>query len=323
MRKIIRIGLFGASNILEKTMLDAFLNHPNFVVVGLASKSPDRLELLSKKLKCQKYSSYESLINPAKIDAAYISLANSMHYSISKELLNNRIHCLVEKPLTCSNIQCQEIIEIAKMKRLALVETFQFQYHSQFKYINEKILDHSLGELRSIDIRFGFPLIKDKDNIRFKKSLNGGAFLDAGVYISKAASLLVDLKEVNTLSKIKYIKGIEVDMYGSCLITTKNDCSILGSWGFDNDYACSLELWFSKGHLKANRVFTAKKEYKAKIDVSYGDDKLIHEFVDDQYYNTLEEFFLTIQSQIKMNNHYSANLIQSELMNKIYLDENA
>ena len=133
----------------------------------------------------------------------------------------------------------------------------------------------------------------------------------------------MDLKEVKTLSSIKYIKGFEVDMYGNCFITTKNDCSILGSWGFDNDYTCSLDLWFSKGKLRANRVFTAKKEYIAKIEVSYGNDKLIHEFIDDQYYNTLEEFFLTIRSQIKMNKHYNANLIQSEIMNKIYLNENA
>ena len=86
MVNVIRLGLFGASNILEKAMCDAFINHPNIVVVGLASKSLIRLESLSNKLKCQKYNSYDSLINSNKIDAAYISLPNSMHYEISKKL---------------------------------------------------------------------------------------------------------------------------------------------------------------------------------------------------------------------------------------------
>ena len=55
MKKTIRLGLFGASNILERTMSDAFIKHPSIQVVGLASMSLDRLELLSEKLQCQKY----------------------------------------------------------------------------------------------------------------------------------------------------------------------------------------------------------------------------------------------------------------------------
>tara|TARA_Y100001968_G_scaffold185546_1_gene169945 strand:- start:12017 stop:12988 length:972 start_codon:yes stop_codon:yes gene_type:complete len=322
MRNLFRLGLFGASNILERTMLDAFTNHPNFEVVGLASKSLDRLDSFSHELNCPTYKSYDSLIDRNKIDVAYISLPNSMHYEISKKLLSRRIHCLVEKPLCSSDIECQEINKIAKEYKLALLETFQFQYHSQFGYIKEKIRDHSLGNLRSIDIKFGFPMFKDKDNIRLKKDLKGGAFLDTGVYILKTANLLANLNEAKILSNIKYIDGFEVDMYGTCLITSKNDFSILGSWGFDNSYSCSLDLWFSNGKLRANRIFTAKNDYLAKVEVNSFNKRSINEFIDDQYYNTVEEFLLTIESQVKMNNHYKANLDQSKTMNLINLKNN-
>ena len=238
MVKQIRLGLFGASNILEKAMCDAFINHPNIVVVGLASKSLIRLESLSNKLKCQKYNSYDLLINSNKIDAAYISLANSMHYEISKKLLNKGIHCLVEKPLACSSCEAKELNEIAKKNCLALVETFQFQHHSQFNYIKDQINNKRLGELRCVDIKFGFPLLPEKNNIRYKKHLNGGAFFDVGVYISKIASLLINTDKVDILSNINYLKGYEVDMYGSCLIINGNN-SVKGSWGFDNNYSCS------------------------------------------------------------------------------------
>ena len=42
------------------------------------------------------------------------------------------------------------------------------------------------------------------------------------------------------------------------------------------------------------------------------------EFIDDQYYNTIEEFYLTIFSELKMNENYISNLTQSKLMSKIY-----
>ena len=102
MTKIIRIGLFGASSILERVMCETFINHPNFLIVGLASKTSERLEKISKKIQCDMYTSYNDLINNNIIDAAYISLPNSLHYELTKKLLNKRIHCLVEKPMTCS-----------------------------------------------------------------------------------------------------------------------------------------------------------------------------------------------------------------------------
>ena len=49
-----------------------------------------------------------------------------------------------------------------------------------------------------------------------------------------------------------------------------------------------------------------------------GNKELIEDFKDDQYYNTIEEFYLTINSQSKMNQNYIANLNQSNLMSKIY-----
>ena len=315
---IIRIGLFGASNILEKVMCEAFIKHPKFSVVGLASKSLNRLDIISKRLNCKKFNSYESLIDSQTIDAAYISLPNSMHYDISKKLLNKGIHCLVEKPLTFLEKQSKEINHIAKKSKLALVETFQFQHHSQFKYIKEKIDSRSLGELRTIFLKFGFPLFQDKENIRYKKNLNGGAFLDAGVYISKSACLLSNTQEAKVLSHINYIKGYEVDMFGSCLIATQNNTSILGSWGFDNNYACTLDLWFSKGRLTSNRIFTAKNDFSAEVKVTENNKHLITEFIDDQYYNTIDDFYLTILSQTKMNGHYDANLSQARLMTKVY-----
>ena len=187
MNSVIRLGLFGASDILERVMCQAFIKHPNFVIVGLASKSSKKLERISRQLKCKKYSSYNDLINSNSIDAAYISLPNSLHYSISKKLLNKGIHCLVEKPMTCSEIESIDINNLAKERGIALVETFQFQYHSQFNYIKNIINKNILGSLRFIDIKFGFPLGKDKPNIRFQKGLKGGAFFDIGVYICKTA----------------------------------------------------------------------------------------------------------------------------------------
>ena len=100
-------------------------------------------------------------------------------------------------------------------------------------FIKKTINDRCYGDLRSIDIKFGFPLLENKENIRYKRELKGGAFFDIGVYIAKTSCLLTETVNAKIESNINYLNGYDVDMYGSCLIKSKDQISILGSWGFE------------------------------------------------------------------------------------------
>ncbi|MDR1942512.1 MAG: Gfo/Idh/MocA family oxidoreductase [Endomicrobium sp.] len=55
-----------------------------------------------------------------KIDAAVISAPTQFHYDIAKPLLENGIHCLVEKPFTLNIEEAQNLIEIAEKKNIVL-----------------------------------------------------------------------------------------------------------------------------------------------------------------------------------------------------------
>ena len=68
------------------------------------------------------------------------------------------------------------------------METFQFQFHSQFKYIKDLIKNNKLGSIRSVDVKFGFPPFQNLKDIRYQKSLNGGS-LDA-VFISQNCNFI-------------------------------------------------------------------------------------------------------------------------------------
>ena len=76
---------------------------------------------------------------------------------------------------------------------------------------------------------------------------------------------------------------------------------------------------FSNGRIKANRIFTSKKGYYAKIVVENKDKTFEKSFVDDQYFNMLNELYLTLSSTKKRKENYVANLKQVELKKKIFL----
>jgi len=55
-----------------------------------------------------------------KVDAVVISAPTQFHYQIAKPLLESGIHCLVEKPITLSVDEAQELIETAKAHNVVL-----------------------------------------------------------------------------------------------------------------------------------------------------------------------------------------------------------
>ncbi len=90
----------------------------NVELVGICDTDAKRLAQMRKELDVEGYKDYSKLIG--KIDAASIAVPTKAHYSISKELLNAGVHLLIEKPITQTVREADELLSIAKRKRLTL-----------------------------------------------------------------------------------------------------------------------------------------------------------------------------------------------------------
>ncbi|HPM43438.1 MAG TPA: Gfo/Idh/MocA family oxidoreductase, partial [Candidatus Omnitrophota bacterium] len=64
------------------------------------------------------FADYEELFD--KVDAVSIAVPTSLHYNIAKDFLSNNIHVLIEKPMTKTLSEADELIEIAKENKLIL-----------------------------------------------------------------------------------------------------------------------------------------------------------------------------------------------------------
>jgi predicted dehydrogenase len=78
----------------------------------------ERVEKIAK-INETKYSTDFNLILD-KIDAAVVAVPTSCHYRITKSLLQNGINCLVEKPFTLNIEEAEDLIELARDKKLVL-----------------------------------------------------------------------------------------------------------------------------------------------------------------------------------------------------------
>jgi predicted dehydrogenase len=94
----------------------------------------------------------EDLLNSEiNIDAAIIATPTNTHYEITKKLLNNGIHVLVEKPLSTKADEASELINLAYEKNLVLLVDHTFLYNEAINFAIKSIQDGEIGSLLHIN----------------------------------------------------------------------------------------------------------------------------------------------------------------------------
>lgn len=137
MRKInaavIGVGSFGQHHARIYKELDSV---ENLYVVDV---DEEKLRRIQKQYNIPTYTNLKDVIG--KVDVASVVVPTNLHYEISKFLLENGIHCLVEKPMTTNLEQADELIARAKRNNLVLmaghIERFNPAVSKLKEYVNE------------------------------------------------------------------------------------------------------------------------------------------------------------------------------------------
>ena len=91
------------------------------------------------------------LTSKINIDAAIIATPTNTHYEITKKLLNNGIHVLVEKPLSTTADEASELINLADEKNLVLLVDHTFLYNEAINFAIKSIQNGEIGSLLHIN----------------------------------------------------------------------------------------------------------------------------------------------------------------------------
>lgn len=311
MTRKIRIGILSPSNIAEKRFLPALRKSINFMFVGMAhaavnewagadkeliSNESEKVKAVLEKFNGKLFDSYYNLVTSTEIDAVYIPLPPSLHFKWAKIALENSKHVLLEKPATTKIDDTLELIEISKKNNLALHENYMFVYHNQINYIKDIIDYNHIGDIRLIRLSFEFPKRANND-FRYNKDLGGGALLDCGGYTIKYASMLLGETAEIKYAVSNYTDEYKVDVFGSAIMKNKENQVVQLSFGMDNSYRCSLEVWGSLGSIFTNRIFTAPDNYNPIIEIKVDDEvKNVVLEKDDAFLKSIKSFENSIQN---------------------------
>jgi predicted dehydrogenase len=143
---IINLGIIGygywGPNIVRN-----FFSTRNCTIKMVADIRQERVNVLNKNYpEIVSVTNPYELINSPVIDAVVIATPVSTHYTLAKHALLNGKHILIEKPMTSSQDEAKELIDIATQKGLLIMVDHTYLYTGAVNKIKELIGGGTLGK---------------------------------------------------------------------------------------------------------------------------------------------------------------------------------
>lgn len=318
----IRVGILGCAAIAKRSLAPAFAAHPSFQLTAIASRTAEKAVEFAGQYGARPCS-YEKLVVAEDVDLVYCPLPTGMHAEWVAKCLEAGKHVLCEKSLACTYEEVSCLVKLARERHLLLMESFQFRFHAQNLYVKQLLHDGAIGPLRQVVIRFGIPPFPEgAANIRYYKSLGGGALLDNGAYTLKAASYLLgdDLTVLAAMSDInrpnKDGVGDDVDLTGSIMLRTADGVPVQTAYGFSHFYQNGYEVWGKNGKIMTTRAFTARPDFAAPVVLETLAGRAEQFFRDDHFSNLLTHVAEQIVAK-DFANEYEQNLNQARLLEAV------
>ena len=183
----IRVALVGCGAVAELRHAPALYRSRDFVVSAICDRSVERARMMARFFPAAKILS-DFREAPKFCEAAVVAVPNSLHAQIGAELLANKIHVLIEKPLAVTSAECDVLARAALENDVTLSAGLNRRFYDSTALVKSILHSGVLGEIRTVDLqdggKFEWPAASDA---LFRKDLSGGGVLiDAGVHIIDA-----------------------------------------------------------------------------------------------------------------------------------------
>lgn len=187
----VRWGILAPGNI-AKRFAQGVQALPDATVVAAGSRAKEKADAFSDALGIpNRYGSYEALVADPEVDIVYVASPHPFHKEHTLLALNAGKPVLCEKPFTINAAELEEVVRVAREKKLFLMEGMWSRYFPAMVRVRELLAEGAIGEVRLLEADFGFRAGVNPEGRLFNPALGGGALLDVGVYVVSLASMLL------------------------------------------------------------------------------------------------------------------------------------
>lgn len=219
-QSVLRWGILGAARVNERLM-PAIVEASNAKLIAIASRRKGAAATTLAKYAPQEtdvltLDNPEDLLNNADIDAIYLPMANDEHAEWALKAIAKGKHVLIEKPMALT-VKDIEAIEAAAIEHnVTVMEGFMYGFHPQHAYVQKVIDSGAIGDVRTVNTCFSFPM-KPARMYRLEKDIahGGGAMWDIGPYAIHTARKWFTSEPIAVTAMAKFLEsGADISLSG-------------------------------------------------------------------------------------------------------------
>ena len=123
---------------------------PHVDLVAVVDPSAERRKEACDTFGCRAYGTIDDLIDREDVDAVSVAAPTSLHYAITRKLLQHDLHVLVEKPVATSVSDARELAALSRSRGLVLQVGHITRFFQAVRLLSERIEDPYFVEARRL-----------------------------------------------------------------------------------------------------------------------------------------------------------------------------
>lgn len=242
---MLKFGILGCGGISDR-FCGVLNREENVAIHAVAARQPDQAARFAKKHGAGRSCGYGELLQDSSVDIIYIGTVHNRHYEQIKLCLEHGKHVLCEKPMVLHGAQARECFELAKRKKLLLMEGMWTRCNPCVMKAAEWVRAGKIGDVKLVTANFCFHAPYDPEGRLYNPDLAGGALYDVGVYVIEFATGILGENPVRasgiakrTDTGVDGFTGITLDFPGGAIASlncgftakTPHDAAIYGTAG--------------------------------------------------------------------------------------------
>ncbi len=260
------------------------------VLSAVVEENIDKIkDLITIYPDCHFHANLDSAIK-AHYDGYIVATPAETHYAIGKQLLDNGLHVLLEKPMTLNSEDAKDLVETARNKSCSLMVGHVLLFHSAIRKIKELLLQEKIGQLYyAYSTRLNLGTVRTEENVFWSFAPHDISVLNYLIGTTpiqiqaKGAKFLQDKIFDVTMTQLEYVDNVHAHIYVSWLHPFKEQRLVLvGSKGmiaFD-DSSVEKEILFYNKHIdmldgvpvkveQANEIIQYEKKMPLAEELTY------------------------------------------------------
>lgn len=125
--------------------------HDFGVLTSICDMDKIKAKNMATRYNVNHYGSIDDMIDTESLDACLVCTPTKTHYPVATKLMEKGINVFVEKPLSYSSKECEEMIQIAKKNKISLTCGYIERFNPAVQEVKKILSDNVYGELLMIE----------------------------------------------------------------------------------------------------------------------------------------------------------------------------